>query len=69
MNYSSLLELKTLEDQKTHMILKESSSQFLYEKYINNLIIDINYILDVSKICFLFMDFEYMFSYNREMKK
>ena len=69
MNYSSLLELKTLEDQKTHLILKESSGQFLYEKYINNLIIDINYILDISKICFLFMDFEYMFSYNRKMKK
>ena len=69
MNYSSLLGITILEEQKTHMILKESSGQFLYEKYINSLFIDLNYILEASKICYLFMDFEYIFSYNRKIKK
>jgi len=69
MNYSSLYGLNILEEKKTYMIIKESSGPFLYEKYINNLLIDLNYILEVSKICYLFMDFEYIFSYNRKMKK
>ena len=69
MNYSFLFGLRTLEKQKTLMILKESASPFLYEKYINNLMIDLNYILDISKICYLLMDFEYHFSYNRKIKK
>jgi len=68
-NYSLLLGLKTLEEKKTHIIFKEASGPFLYEKYINNLIIDLNYILDISKICYLLMDFEYNFSYNKKMKK
>ena len=68
-NYSSLLGLKTLEEQKTHMILKESSGPFLYQKYIEKLFLDLNYILDISKICYLFLDFEYTFSLNKRIQK
>ena len=68
-NYSLFFGLKTLEKEKTHVILKESYSPFLYEKYINDLIIDFNYFLDISKICYLLMDFEYYFSYNPKIKK
>jgi len=68
-NYSSLLGLKTLEEQKTHMILKESSGPFLYQKYIEKLFLDLNYILDISKIYYLFLDFEYTFSLNKRIQK
>ena len=68
-NYSLLFGLKTLEEQKTHIILKKSTGPFLYEKYINNIIIDINYILDIYKKSYLLMDFEFNFSYNKKMKK
>ena len=68
-NYSLLLGMKSFEGKKTHMILKQSSNPFLYEKYINNMIIDLNYRLYKSKICYLFLDFEYNFSYNIKMKK
>ena len=68
-NYSLLLGLKTFEEQYTHIILKESSGPFLYEKFINNLIINFNYFLDSSKICYLLMDFEYFFSYNKKINK
>ena len=65
-NYSLLLGSKTVEEQKTHIILKESFGIFLY---INSLIIDLNYILDISKIIYLLIDLEYSFSYNKKIKK
>ena len=68
-NYSLLFGMKSLEEKKTHLILKKSSNPFLYEKYIDNLILDLNYRLYKSKICYLFMDFEYRFSYNIKMNK
>ena len=68
-NYSLLLGMKSLEEQKTYMVLKISSSPFLYEKYINNPILDLNYRLYNSKICYLFMDFEFRFLYNIKIKK
>lgn len=58
-----------MEEQKTYVILKEADGPYLYEKFINNLVIDFNYILDLSKICYLLMDFDYSFSYNKNMKK
>ena len=61
--------MKSLEEQKTYMVLKISSSPFLYEKYINNPILDLNYRLYNSKICYLFMDFEFRFLYNIKIKK
>jgi hypothetical protein len=69
MNNTSLYGLKALEEEKTYMILKESSGPFLYDKYIYNLFIGLDYTLEVSKICYLFMDFEYEFSYNQKIKK
>ena len=66
--YSLLSGIKLLEEKKTHMILKKSSNPFLYENYIYNLIIELNYRLYESKICYLFMDFEYEFSYNIKIK-
>ena len=68
LNYSLLLNMKSLEEKKTHMILKNSSNPFLYENYIDNLIIDLTYRLYDSKICYLFMDFEYRFSYIYKIK-
>ena len=68
-NYSLLSGLKIFEEGKTHIIFKESTGPFLYEKYINNIIIDFYYILDISKIFYLLMDFDYNFSYNRKIKK
>ena len=67
-NYSLLFGMKSLEEKKTYMILKKSSNPFLYEKYINNLVIDLKHRLYYSKICYLFMDFEYRFSYNIKIK-
>ena len=67
--FSLLSGIKHLEEKKTHMILKQSSNPFLYEKYINNMIIDLKYRLYKSKICYLFMDFEYTFLYNRKINK
>ena len=68
-NFPLLIGLKTLEEEKTFGIIKESSGPFLYEKYVNNLVIDFNYILDISKIFYLLMDFDYTFSYNKKIKK
>ena len=36
LNYSLISELKILEKQKTHMILKKSTGPFLYEKYVDD---------------------------------
>ena len=66
-NLSKFTGIKTIEEQKTFIILKEASNQFLYEKYINYFT-DFNYILDESKICYLFMDFEYNFSCSKKIK-
>ena len=68
-NYSLLLGMKSLEEKKAHMILKTSLNPFLYEKHIDNMIFDLNHRLYDSKICYLFMDFEYKFSYNVKIKK
>ena len=68
-NFSLLSGLNTLENEKTYIIMKEANGPFLYEKYVNNLIIDFNYVLDISKIFYLFMDFEYTFTYNKKIKK
>ena len=68
-NFLEFSNLKKLEEQKTYVILKEADGPYLYEKFINNLVIDFNYILDLSKICYLLMDFDYSFSYNKNMKK
>ena len=67
-NFDSFSGLKNMEEEKTYIILKESSGQYLYEKYIN-IFFDFNFILDESKICYLYMDFEYSFLYNKNMKK
>ena len=48
------------------MILKTSSNVLLYEKYIDNSIFNLNFNLYKSKICYLFLNFEYKFSYNRK---
>ena len=69
MNYSILRGLKTLENMKSYMILKKSSGPFFYEKYVNNMMIDLNYNLEISKICYLLMDFEYHFTYNKKVNK
>ena len=68
-NYSLLYGMKSSECKKTHMILKKSSNVFLYEKYIDDLFIDLNFNLYKSKICYLFVNFEYKFSYNKKCKK
>ena len=68
-NYSLLFNMKSLKEKKTYMIYKELSNQFFYEKYIDNLIIDLNCRLYQSKIFYLFLDFEYKFSYNAKIKK
>ena len=68
-NYSLLLGLKKLEEKKTHIILKESLGPYLYENYIDNLIIDLNNVLDISKIYYLFLDFEYNLIFNKKIKK
>lgn len=67
-NFGSFFGLKYMEEEKTYIILKESSGQYLYEKYIN-IFFDFNFILDESKICYLYMDLEYSFLYNKNMKK
>ena len=68
-NFSPFSRLKTIEKQKTYILMKElsSSNQLLYEYYINRPF-DFEFILDQSKICFLFMDFDYNFIYNKKMK-
>ena len=68
-NYSLLFGMKSLEGQKTHMILQKSSNVLLYEKFIDNSIMNLNFNLYKSKICYLFINFEYKFSYNRKCKK
>ena len=65
-NYSLLFGMKSLEGKKTHMIFKKSSNVLLYEKYIDNSIFNLNFNLYKSKICYLFLNFEYKFSYNRK---
>ena len=68
-NISQFSGLKAIEKQKSYIILKESSAEtMLYEKYLNKPF-DFIFILDHSKICFLFMDFEYIFIYNKSIKK
>ena len=57
LNYSLLpMGENILEEKKTYMILKESSSAFLYEKYFTDLTLNLNNnILDYQKIYYLFL--------------
>ena len=68
-NYSLLLGEHTLEEKKTHMIIKEATKQFLYEKYISTFLLSLDNFLYNSKIFHLLYDFEYNFSYNEKIKK
>ena len=67
-NYSLFYGMKPLEGKKTHMILKKSSNWLLYERYIDNSNMNLNFNLYKSKIYYLFINFEYKFSYNRKYK-
>ena len=68
-NYSLLFGPKYLEEKKTHMILMESSNPFLYQKYINKIVLNLDNILYKSQIFFLLSDFKYSFSYNKKVNK
>ena len=68
-NYSLLSGMKSLDRKRTHIILKKSNHQFLYEKYVDNSIISLDFNLYKSRICYLFLNFEYKFLYNIKFKK
>ena len=67
-NYSILSGIYNLEKYNTFVLLKYCNNDCMYMKY-NDKYLNFEYILDNSKMLYLFMDFKYTAFYNKNLTK